>query len=68
MDPALLKYAHPGHVDHIGYLTERQVSFLLATPNYNRDTALWSLQRLATLEPGHTVSYRGLTFRTPQTA
>lgn len=62
VDPVLLKYAHPGQVDHIGYLTERHVNFLLATPNYNLDKALWSLQRLVTLEPGHTVSYRGLTF------
>jgi hypothetical protein len=59
VDPVLLKYARPGQVDHIGYLKERNVNFLLTTPNYNRDKAL---QRLDTLEPGHTVSYRDLTF------
>jgi hypothetical protein len=62
VDPVLLTYVHPGQVDHIGYLTERQVTFLLATPNYNRDPARWSLQRLATLAPGQTLSYRGLIF------
>lgn len=62
MDPVLLKYARQGQIDHIGYLKERNVNFLLTTPNYNRNKALWSLQRLDELEPGHTVSYRGLTF------
>jgi hypothetical protein len=62
VDPVLLKYVQLGQVDHIGYLTERQANFLLATPNYNRDRDLWSLQRLATLDPGYAVSYRGLTF------
>jgi hypothetical protein len=45
VDPVLLKYTHPDQVDHTGYLKERNVDFLLATPNYNRDKAFWSLQR-----------------------
>lgn len=62
VDPALLRHATRDSVDHIGYLRERGVQFLLDTPSYNRDPAQWSLARLRQLRPGESVTFEGLTF------
>ena len=61
-DPVLLDYADRVSIDHIGYLRERQIQFLLDTPNYNRDPEAWSLRRLDALMPGEEVSNAGVTF------
>jgi len=62
VDPVLLKYATKDGVDHVGYLRERRVDFLLDSPNYNRDPDRWSLKRLNKLEPGASLTRDGLTF------
>jgi hypothetical protein len=62
VDPALLKYVDNDRFDHVGYIRERKVRFLLDTPNYNRDKDLWSLDRLNELQPGEDLSRDGLTF------
>ncbi len=62
VDPALLDHATRVSVDHIGYLKERWVQFLLDTPAYNRDPHLWSLRRLAELQPGEALDHEGLAF------
>ena len=62
VDPVLLEFATGDAIDHIGYLHERGVQFLLDAPNYNRDSDQWSLDRLRDLDLGETRSYGGLTF------
>jgi hypothetical protein len=62
VDPELLDYATRDSVDHIGYLKERGVQFLLATPNYNRDRRQWSLQQLDRLQPGDRLLHDGVEF------
>lgn len=62
VDPVLLDHAGKVGIDHAGYLKEREVQFLLDTPNYNRDPQLWSLERLNSLKPGEEVSQGGVTF------
>jgi hypothetical protein len=62
VDPVLLDHATRNKVDHIGYLKERRVQFLLDTPAYNRDPHLWSLRRLAELQPGEALDHEGLAF------
>ena len=62
VDPVLLVHADKVGIDHAGYLKEREVQFLLDTPNYNRDLQLWSLKRLNSLKPGEEVSQGGVTF------
>lgn len=62
VDPILLDHATRDGVDHIGYIEERDIRFLLATPNYNRDQDQWSLRQLTGLKPGQSVSHDGLTF------
>ena len=62
VDPVLLKHATKDGVDHVGYLRERRVDFLLDSPNYNRDPDRWSLRRLNELEPGASLTRGGLTF------
>ncbi len=62
VDPNLLDYATRDSVDHIGYLKERGVQFLLSIPNYNRDQNQWSLQRLEALQPGDKISHGGIEF------
>ena len=61
-DPVLLEYATDDRFDHIGYLKERNVQFLLDTPSYNKDPDLWSLIQLNKLEPGDTIQHAGLKF------
>ena len=62
VDPVLLSYATGDGIDHIGYLDNRGVQFLLDAPNYNRDPNLWSLHRLRDMEVGETLSHGGLIF------
>lgn len=62
VDPVLLGLADEVGIDHAGCLKEREVQFLLDTPNYNRDPQLWSLERLNSLKPGEEVSHGGVTF------
>lgn len=62
IDPVLLDYADRVSVDQVGYLKERQVQFLMETPNYNRDLDAWSLMHLDSLMPGEKLSRAGVTF------
>ena len=62
VDPVLLEHATRDSVDHIGYIKERGIQFLLATPRYNRDSNQWSLHRLSGLKPNQSVFREGLTF------
>jgi hypothetical protein len=62
VDRALINHVQEGNFDHIGYVKERQVRYIMETPNYNRDQDLWSLQRLADLKVGEVVSREGLRF------
>ena len=62
VDPALLKHVDGDRFDHVGYIRERKVRFLLETPNYNRDKDIWSLKRLNELRPGESLTHDGLTF------
>ena len=61
-DPALLRYAAGGNIDHVSYLRDRSVDFLLETPNYNRDRTAWSLSRLESLKVGEVTHVDGLSF------
>jgi hypothetical protein len=62
VDPVLLNHATNDSVDHIAYLRERNVRYLLDTPSYNRDPAPWSLRRLNKLQPGDSSTREGVTF------
>jgi hypothetical protein len=62
VDPLLLKLVKDGNYDHIGYLRERKVDYLLGLPHYNRDAGAWSLRRLEALTPGASMSHGGITF------
>jgi hypothetical protein len=57
-----LDHAYEDGIDHAGYLMEREVHFLLDTPNYNRNPQRWSLKSLNGLNPGEVVSQYGVTF------
>jgi hypothetical protein len=61
-DPLLLRYAAADRFDHVGYLRDRGVDFLLGTPSYNRDPRPWSLARLEQLQVGETTHVEGLSF------
>jgi hypothetical protein len=54
-DRVLLRFAHDGAVDHVGYLRQRQVDFLTETPDYNRDRSRWSLAALKEVQPDETL-------------
>lgn len=62
VDPRLLSYAGNSGIDHVGYIRDRKVRFLLDTPNYNRDLDVWSLRSLDELPPEASISHQGLTF------
>lgn len=62
VDPLLLDHADNTGVDHVGYLKERKVDFLLELPNYNRDKTGWSLARLTDLTPAESTEREGLKF------
>jgi hypothetical protein len=62
VDARLLDFATPDGVDHIGYLKERGVHYLLAAPHYVRDPRRWSIASLRRLEPGRSVQREGLRF------
>lgn len=55
VDPVLLEYANTATVNHIGYLKEREVDYLLELPNYNGDRTAWSLGELTKLAPGESL-------------
>jgi hypothetical protein len=61
-DPVLLRYINRGNYDHPGYIKERHIDFVMETPDYNRDPAVWSLDELNRLKPGETLTYDGLKF------
>jgi hypothetical protein len=61
-DASLMGYICDGYIDHDGYLIDQRVDFLLAFPNYNRDSQDWSLQRLQKLASGETVSRPGILY------
>jgi hypothetical protein len=62
VDAVLLDHANNAGIDHAAYLKQRQVHFLLNTPNYNRDNRLWSLKALNGLKFGEVVTQSGVTF------
>jgi len=62
VDPVLLKYVKRGNYDHVGYLRERGVDYVLGLAHYNRDPTAWSLERLRDLPPGASISREGVTF------
>ena len=62
VDPVLLEYAGRDNVDHVGYLKERKVNFLLSDLSYNRDSERWSLENLRQLDAGESLSREGLKF------
>jgi hypothetical protein len=62
VDAVLLDHANNAGIDHVAYLKQRQVHFLLNTPNYNRDSRLWSLEGLDGLKSGEVVTQSGVTF------
>ena len=62
VDKTLLRYIHRGNYDHIGYIKERQIRFVMETVNYNQDRGIWSLSRLDGLETGEAMSQEGLLF------
>jgi len=62
VDSVLLDYATRQSVDHIGYLKERDIEFLLSLPNYNRNQDLWSLRTLNELPPGESTERNGVIF------
>ena len=62
VDSVLLDHAYEDGIDHAGYLMEREVQFLLDTPNYNRNPQRWSLKSLNDLNSGEVVSQYGVTF------
>jgi len=62
VDSVLLDYANNTGVDHLGYLKERKVDFLLDLQNYNRDKSAWSLKQLHGLSPGESKAIEGMSF------
>jgi hypothetical protein len=63
VDSVLLQHYRDGNVDHIGYIKERNIDFIVGTPNYNRDKAAWGLDRLHALDPSESTYHEGLIFR-----
>jgi hypothetical protein len=63
-DRRLLRFADRREVDHLAYIRDREVDFLMELPNYNRtDSRLYTLDRLRRLPPGGTCEREGLRFR-----
>jgi hypothetical protein len=63
VDKTLLDYVEDGNYDHLGYIKERGVDFIMETANYNRDRSLWSLSRLGQLEVGEELERDGVVLR-----
>lgn len=61
-DPVLLRHIKQGNYDHLGYIKERHIDFVMETPNYNRDPEVWSLEQLNRLRAGEAATYEGLKF------
>jgi hypothetical protein len=62
VDPVLLKYVKNGNVDHLGYIKERKINFIIDIPNYNRDRTCWSLADLQFLKTGESFTKEGVSF------
>jgi hypothetical protein len=61
-DPVMLKHYRNGIYDHIGYIKERRVQYLMELPNFNRDRQVWSLERLRALKSGASLERDGVVF------
>ena len=63
VDEHLLKYVNEdGYFDHIGYIRDRGINYIMETPNYNRNKKSWSLASLKQLSDGDTVEQEGMRF------
>ena len=63
VDKKLLDYVEDGNYDHMGYVRERGVHFIMETANYNRDSGAWSLSELTRLELGEELARDGVILR-----
>ncbi|MCH2320062.1 MAG: hypothetical protein MK384_00210 [SAR202 cluster bacterium] len=63
VDKVMMDFVQDGTFDHIGYLKQRDVDFVVDLVNYNRDDTQWSLARLNSLDPGDVETRNGITFR-----
>jgi hypothetical protein len=61
-DPALLKYFHQGVMDHIGYIKERKIDYVMEAVDLNQRPGEWSLAKLEKLKPGESLSRDGVRF------
>ena len=62
-DKTLLDHVEDGNYDHLGYIKDSGIDFVMETANYNRDRSLWSLSRLGELEVGEELSRDGVVLR-----
>jgi hypothetical protein len=63
VDKVMMDFVQDGTFDHIGYLKQRDVDFVVDLVNYNRDDTQWSLGRLNSLDPGEVEIRDGIAFR-----
>ena len=63
VDRTLLDHVEDGNYDHLGYVRERGVDFVMETPDYNRDPRAWSLSELTRIEAGEELARDGVVLR-----
>ncbi len=63
IDKTLLDHVDDGNYDHLGYIRDRDVDFIMETVNYNRDRSAWSLSRLGQLRVGEDLERDGVVLR-----
>ena len=63
VDKVMMDFVQDGTFDHIGYLKQRDVDFVVDLVNYNRDGNHWSLGALNSLDPGEVEIRDGIAFR-----
>ena len=63
VDKAMIDFVQNGFFDHIGYLKQREVDFVMDLVNYNHEDTQWSLGRLNSLAVGDVEIRDGIVFR-----
>lgn len=62
-DKLLLNYVNDGNYDHVGYIKDREIDFVIDLVNYNEDNSLWSLASLGEMEIGEKILRDGVLFQ-----
>ena len=62
VDPVTLNFVHGSEIDHVGYIKERRIDYVMETQFENEKQEPWRISSLKQLGPGESVEQQGVRF------